>query len=306
MTVYTVTKTALVTSFAFVVGGVVAALLSPSLHAGKPDRRIKMNVVFNDTYYLDGTSTVPTRVTSDGGPDRPYSHDPAEGLEVFLFGSRNLGLRMEDLDAFGRTLKLDFKFGTSELREALRCSSGPCVQSVVVSELNNNALQAPNDDCSETGGAGLLCIPPGESRASGFVIHWNDEATNQHFRVLWRDDSYWNVGANEVRITRCSDLAQPAECNTDFLKGLVVPVMDPTHIWIFSTRWSTLPGCYPDESGKPCTTGPYGWVSSQMISRTKKGKGEKGKPVTTGLGSFPMPFELVAWCKEDESGNCTS
>lgn len=300
MTAYIVTRIALVTSFAFVVGGVVAALLSPPLHAGKPDRRIKMNVMFNNSF-------PGARVTSDG---LQYSHDPAGDLEVFLFGSGNLGLRMGDPNF--RLLNLDFNFegsGAQILLDALDCVNGDCLQSVVVSELNNNALQLPNDDCSEAEGAGLLCIPPGESRASGFVIHWNDEATNQHFRVLWRDDRYWDVGANEVRIARCSSDPMGPECDATRLAELGVPVgtiVDPTHIWIFSTVWSSLPGCYPDEASEQCTTGPYAWVSSQMISRTKKGKGEKGKPVTTDLGSFPIPFELVAWCEEDESGNCTS
>ena len=265
--------------------GVVAVLFSPPAGAkGKPpkaDKRIKMNVVFNQDF--PGAS-----VTGDG----VYTHDPAKDVDVFLFGSDggNLGMRLEGST---RRVHLDVP------------DAGVDGSMAEVHELNNNGLQM-DFACEESGLRGLLCIGiegMPNPVASGFKVDWDDPGSNWRFRVSWRDDQYIDTTgvdgarANEVRITRCGlQNPVPEECAETRLSGLGVPtdVVDPTHIWVFSTREGTLPGCFPTED---CTTGPLARVSASTI---------KGKPKTQEFGIFEMPFEMVAWCKEDTAGNCTS
>ncbi len=234
-------------------------------------------------------------IQSDGGvylDERALGGD--QGVEAFLFGSGNFGLRLE---GSGRTVTLDFSkpvlvgdvgdsvkecFNAEGSPEKLPLLLLPGVKGpdgdhetktidVTVRELANIGIVFFYTDACEYGG--LLCIPIGERRASGFYLRWDEpNMPNTRFGVKIRTDSFDHNGPHEVMITRCTTDSMgdptPEECT-----GITTT---PENTWIISTR-----------SGYGLGTGPQACVFSQSI---------KGKPTTTQYGVFEMPFELVVSC----------
>ena len=108
-----------------------------------------------------------------------------------------------------------------------------------IHELNNNSLKLDNiepqpwlgeateQQCHDQKGTGrgILCITPGASRASGFVISWDDDQDpNRRFKIRFRDDQWVDEGADNVKITRCCDSDGLIMCNTNLNTPQANPV----------------------------------------------------------------------------------
>jgi hypothetical protein len=249
-----------------------------------------MKVVFNDTV-VDGITGDGARVEAETPGvivsfnslyvDSRVAGEEDENVEAFLFGSGNLGLRMEGSNP-PRHLILDFGMEAGAIPF---CENGsPCIAHVTVDELNNNRLYlvGAEQDCHKAGlkgttdlnDRGLLCITPGASRASGFVINWDDEDDpKRRFMLDFRDDSFLSGNENNVLITRCSatDNANDARCSELGIED------DLT--WIFST---TLDG--------ELDTGPRARLVSVKI---------KGNRDLRDYGVFDVPFEFIATCVQN-------
>ena len=159
----------------------------------------------------------------------------------------------------------------------------------VLREMNNNSLQlaeGAEQDCHDQGGKGnsgdklrgILCITPGASRASGFVVGWHDlEDPNRGFKVRLRNDQWVNVGADNIMITRCCDAGtcalSPPQCDPvpDLLD---LGGEDLDFSWVYSAQ--------------------AGAAKAQVSSSTIK-----GKPKTTVLGVVEMPTAFVVFLQPD-------
>lgn len=190
-----------------------------------------------------------------------------QGVEAFLFGSGNLDLRTE---------------GSNPLRQ-LHLAYGTVAVYVTVRDLYNVGLQLSDTerDCDSAGhkagnldlnDRGLLCMTPGQSRASGFVIWWDDTVDpNRRFKLAFRYD--YDDLTDNILITRCS-----ADSNVNAARCNELSMADDL-TWIFSTTVNY--GLH---------TGPTARVTSNTI---------KGKRNPVDYGLFYMPFELIATCVQN-------